>query len=230
VILNAQAFPVITRRFAKQIMDDKFTRLREHMVETQLIPRGIKDQKVLDAFYRVPRHMFVGREVLDQAYEDYPLPIDFGQTISQPYIVALMTESLELKGGERVLDIGTGSGYQTAILAELAAHVYTIERFEKLSQTASTVLNRLGYENISFKVGDGSKGWPEEAPFNGILVAAAAEKVPPALLEQLANEGKMVIPVGDSFSQELLVISKDRQGNISKQKTVGCRFLPLIGE
>ncbi len=211
-------------------MDNDFTSLRQSMVESQLMARGIADKKVLEAFYKVPRHLFVSPEQRFQAYEDHPVPIDFGQTISQPYIVALMTESLELKGDEKVLEIGTGSGYQTAILAELAKHIYTIERFEKLSQTASAVLKKVGYKNISFKVGDGTKGWPEEAPFEGILVAAAADHVPDALVEQLSRNGKMVMPVGDSYGQELLVLSKDSHGNVTKQAIAGCRFLPLVEE
>ncbi len=211
------------------MMDDKFAGHRKKMVETQLISRDIKDQKVLDAFYRVPRHLFVSLEMRSQAYEDYPLPIAHNQTISQPYIVALMTQSLGLKGGEKVLDIGTGSGYQTAILAEIASHVYTVERHRLLSETAAEVLNELGYKNISYKIGDGTKGWPEEAPFEGILVAAAAIRLPEPLLEQLANNSTMIIPVGDLQQQELLSIKKDNEGNISKEKIVGCRFLPLIG-
>ena len=210
--------------------EDSLTRLRQNMVETQLKPRGITDQRVLDAFYKVPRHLFVSPELRYQAYEDHPLPIDRGQTISQPFIVALMTQSLDLKGNETVLDIGTGSGYQTAVLAEMVKHVYTIERFEELSKTASAVLTKLGYENISYKVGDGTKGWPEKAPFEGILVAAAASRMPSLLLEQLSLSSKMVIPVGGSLYQEMLVISKNRQGNIKEQKITDCRFLPLIEE
>jgi protein-L-isoaspartate(D-aspartate) O-methyltransferase len=209
---------------------EQFARLRQNMVETQLMPRGITDQKVLEAFYNVPRHLFVNPELQPEAYNDGPLPIGRAQTISQPYIVALMTESLGLNGNEKILEIGTGSGYQTAILAEIAEHVYTIERFEHLSMKASSLLNSLGYENISYKVGDGSRGWPEEAPFDDILVTAAARRLPEPLLEQLANNSKMVIPVGDTKSQVILVISKDSRGNISKQETVGCRFVPLVEE
>ncbi len=205
-----------------------YSKLRQNMVETQLMRRGITNKKVLDAFYKVPRHLFVSPEQRFKAYEDFPLPIDHNQTISQPYMVALMTEALDLIGDEKVLEIGTGSGYQTAILAEIVEHVYTIERFEKLSQDADKVLKEPGYNNISIKVGDGTKGWPEKAPFGGILVAAAANHIPSLLLEQLAYNSIMVIPVGGSREQELMVISKDRQGNITKQKTLGCRFLPLI--
>jgi len=204
--------------------------LRENMVETQLKPRGITGQRILDAFYRVPRHLFVGPDQRALAYEDHPLPIDKDQTISQPFIVALMTQSLELKGAEKVLEVGTGSGYQTAILAELAGHVYTIERFERLSSKAEAILTELGYDNISYKVGDGSKGWPEEAPFDGIMVTAAAFSPPSRLLDQLAKNGKMVIPVGDRHGQELMVIEKDRFGRLLEHKKGGCRFLPLVEE
>lgn len=178
----------------------------------------------------VPRHLFVNPEMRERAYDDNPLPIASNQTISQPYMVALMTECLELKGGGKVLEVGTGSGYQTAILAELAGHVYTIERHANLSRTAQELLENLTYKNISFRVGDGSKGWPEEAPFKGILVAAASRQIPPSLTDQLSAEGKLVIPVGDTWQQELLVISKDKQGSLRTRKEVGCRFLPLVEE
>jgi len=210
------------------MMGENFEWLRQNMVDNQIKARGITDKKILDAFYKVPRHLFVGPDQRPLAYEDHPLPIDHDQTISQPFIVALMTQALELKGGERVLEIGTGSGYQTAILAELAGHVYTVERFERLSRSASILLSELGYDNISYRVGDGTKGWPEEAPFKGILAAAASEKIPPALLEQLAPGSKLVIPVGDLGGQELIVASKDGRGNISKENLGGCRFLPLV--
>ncbi len=209
-------------------MSDNFQWLRENMVNTQIKARGVNDNKVLAAFRRVPRHMFVGPDQKIQAYEDYPLPIEHDQTISQPYIVALMTEALKLTGEEKVLEIGTGSGYQTAILAEIVKHVYTIERFEKLSRSASILLNKLGYKNISYRVGDGTKGWPEEAPFEGILVAAATADIPPALMEQLAPGSRLVIPVGDSRSQDLLIVSKDERGNLDRENLGGCRFLPLV--
>lgn len=209
-------------------MGKNFSTLRQKMVETQLKPRGIKDNMVLEAFSKVPRHMFVSPKQRSQAYEDHPLPIGSDQTISQPFIVALMTQSLELKGDENVLEVGTGSGYQTAILAELVKHVYSIERFEELSQNASSILQELGYNNISLTVGDGAKGWAEKAPFEGILVTAAAKHIPPLLLNQLSSNGKMVIPVGDFLAQEMLLIHKDEQGNIIKQEIGGCRFVPLI--
>jgi protein-L-isoaspartate(D-aspartate) O-methyltransferase len=209
--------------------EQKYRERRERMVKTQLIPRGIKDQRVLDVFAKVPRHLFVDPVQRHMAYSDHPLPIGLEQTISQPYIVALMTQSLALKGNENVLEIGTGSGYQTAVLAELARHVYTVERLPQLSEKAQNILQELQYNNISFRVGDGTGGWPEKAPFEAILVAAASESVPPALIEQLSLGGRMVIPVGDSPVQDLLLITKNQQG-IEEQNLCGCRFVPLIRE
>lgn len=209
--------------------EQKYRERRERMVKTQLIPRGIKDPRVLDVFAKVPRHLFVDPVQRHMAYSDHPLPIGLEQTISQPYIVALMTQSLALKGNENVLEIGTGSGYQTAVLAELARHVYTVERLPQLSEKAQNILQELQYNNISFRVGDGTGGWPEKAPFEAILVAAASESVPPALIEQLSLGGRMVIPVGDSPVQDLLLITKNQQG-IEEQNLCGCRFVPLIRE
>lgn len=209
--------------------EQKYRERRERMVKTQLIPRGIKDPRVLDVFAKVPRHLFVDPVQRHMAYSDHPLPIGLEQTISQPYIVALMTQSLALKGNENVLEIGTGSGYQTAVLAELARHVYTVERLPQLSEKAQNILQELQYNNISFRVGDGTGGWPEKAPFEAILVAAASESVPPALVEQLSLGGRMVIPVGDSPVQDLLLITKNQQG-IEEQNLCGCRFVPLIRE
>ena len=209
--------------------EQKYRERRERMVKTQLIPRGIKDQRVLDVFAKVPRHLFVDPVQRHMAYRDHPLPIGLEQTISQPYIVALMTQSLALKGDENVLEIGTGSGYQTAVLAELARHVYTVERLPQLSEKAQNILQELQYNNISFRVGDGTGGWPEKAPFEAILVAAASESVPPALVEQLSLGGRMVIPVGDSPMQDLLLLIKNQQC-IEEQNLCGCRFVPLIHE
>lgn len=209
--------------------EQKYRERRERMVKTQLIPRGIKDPRVLDVFAKVPRHLFVDPVQRHMAYRDHPLPIGLEQTISQPYIVALMTQSLALKGDENVLEIGTGSGYQTAVLAELARHVYTVERLPQLSEKAQNILQELQYNNISFRVGDGTGGWPEKAPFEAILVAAASESVPPALVEQLSLGGRMVIPVGDSPVQDLLLLIKNQQC-IEEQNLCGCRFVPLIHE
>ncbi len=212
------------------VKDSFFDRSRESMITDQLKTRGIADEKVLEAFRRVPRHLFVRKKQIIFAYEDYPLPIDQGQTISQPYIVALMTESLELRGDEKVLEIGTGSGYQTAILAELAGHVFSVERFPGLSKNAASVLKNLGYRNISYRVGDGTKGWPEKAPFQRILVAAAAGSIPGPLIKQLDFNGRLVMPVGGPDSQEMIVLTKNSRGEIKKEKMGGCRFLPLVEE
>lgn len=201
---------------------------REKMVNSQIVARGIKDDKVIQAMLKVPRHLFVEEALRDQAYGDFPLPIGKGQTISQPYIVALMTEALELRGKERVLEVGTGSGYQTAILAEIALWVYTIERDPELSGKAKKVLLSLGYKNISFKVGDGSLGWPEAAPFDAIIVTAASPQIPQPLVDQLAEGGRIVIPVGDEFSQVLIKgIKKD--GMLKTQTLEPVRFVRLVG-
>jgi protein-L-isoaspartate(D-aspartate) O-methyltransferase len=207
---------------------DLYRLARERMVETQIKARGLKDERVLKAMLKVPRHLFVDEALRDQAYGDFPLPIGEGQTISQPYIVALMTEALELKGNERVLEIGTGSGYQTAILAELALWVYTIERFPTLLERAKKVLNELGYKNISFKLDDGTLGWKEASPFDAIIVTAASPDIPPPLVEQLAEGGRMVIPVGDEFSQTLIKGVK-RGGKLHTKVLEPVRFVKLVG-
>ncbi|MCC6048342.1 MAG: protein-L-isoaspartate(D-aspartate) O-methyltransferase [Thermodesulfobacterium sp.] len=198
------------------------------MVETQITARGINDERVLKAMLKVPRHLFVDEALRDQAYGDFPLPIGEGQTISQPYIVALMTEALELKGNERVLEIGTGSGYQTAILAELALWVYTIERFPTLLERAKKVLKELGYKNISFKLDDGTLGWKEAAPFDAIIVTAASPDIPPPLVEQLAEGGRIVIPIGDEFSQTLIKGVK-KGGKLHTKALEPVRFVKLVG-
>ncbi len=177
----------------------------------------------------VPRHFFVSEELQDEAYDDNPLPIGEGQTISQPYMVAIMTELLQLEGNERILEIGTGSGYQAAILTRLCRWVYTIERIETLSFKARRVMERCGYDNISYAVSDGTEGWPSEAPFDGIIVTAGAPKVPPVLVDQLALYGKLIIPVGDRFSQTLKRVTKIRSGTRTEDFT-GCRFVDLVGE
>ncbi len=207
---------------------DFFAEKREKMVKEQLIRRGIHDKRVLDAMRKVPRHLFVPADLVEEAYNDYPLPIGYGQTISQPYIVALMTEALELSGDEKTLEIGTGSGYQTAILAELSKEVYTIERIISLLDKAKEVLKNLGYKNIFFKAGDGTLGWPENKPYDAIIVTAGAPKIPQPLLDQLADKGRLVIPVGDRFSQELIKVTKSKEGLI-RENLGGCRFVNLIG-
>ncbi len=207
----------------------EFAQLRERMVATQIASRGIKNKKVLEVMAKVPRHRFVLSEYLDSAYEDHPLPIGEGQTISQPYMVALMTECLGLKGNEKVLEVGTGSGYQAAILAELSKEVYTIERFESLAERAKKVLGDLEYENVKVIVGDGSRGLEEVAPFDGIIVTAGAPILPKRLVDQLAEGGRIVIPVGGSFSQALLLVEK-KKGKVKTESVCGCVFVPLIGE
>lgn len=207
--------------------NNRYHTLRQRMVQEQLIPRGINDERVLEAFRRVPRHRFVTSAELDRAYEDHPLPIGQNQTISQPYIVALMTESLKLQGHEKVLEIGTGSGYQAAILAELVPVVYTVERLPDLIENARRVLDNLGYTNIKYRVGDGTAGWLEESPFDAILVAAAAKTVPEKLTGQLAPGGRLVIPVGNSWFQELVLITREKTG-LRREKLCGCRFVPLL--
>jgi protein-L-isoaspartate(D-aspartate) O-methyltransferase len=206
-----------------------FNMLRRIMVAEQLLPRGIRDKTVLDAFGKVPRHEFVPDELRGSAYNDYPLPIGDRQTISQPYMVALMTESLGLKGGERVLEIGTGSGYQAAILAEIAGEVYSVERFAGLAGAAGALLSRLGYRNFRIKVGDGTLGWDDHAPYDGILVTAGAPGIPESLVGQLKDGGKLVIPVGDRFSQILSVIEKAGR-SVRTREICGCVFVPLVGK
>lgn len=196
----------------------------------RLEAQGITDQKVLEVMRRIPRHLFIPNALWDHAYADHPVPIDRGQTISQPYIVALMTQALQLEKSDRVLEIGTGSGYQTAILAELAKHVYTIERFPELSEKAKKLLTEAGYTNISFLVGDGTLGWPEEAPFDKIIVTAAAPEVPKALVEQLSERGRLVIPVGGRQVQTLLALTKEEGGKLRREELCACSFLPLVGK
>ncbi len=208
---------------------DIYQKARERMVETQIAARGIKDPRVLAAMRKVPRHLFVDEALKDQAYGDYPLPIGEGQTISQPYIVALMTEALELKGPEKVLEVGTGSGYQAAILAELARWVYSIERYPSLAHRAKRILEKLGYNNVIIKVGDGTKGWPEAAPFDAIIVTAAGPKIPEPLIEQLKDGGRLVMPVGDEWSQYLIKVTK-KGDKLYKENLGAVRFVKLVGE
>jgi len=211
------------------VPQDIYAIARERMVREQIETRGIKDPRVLAVMRKIPRHLFVDKALWSQAYNDYPLPIGEGQTISQPYIVALMTASLELKGTEKVLEIGTGSGYQTAILAELAQSVFTLERSRTLMERAKSTLDHLGYFNVAYKVGDGTIGWPELAPFQAIIVTAAAPDVPFPYIEQLDKGGRLVIPVGDRSGQMLYKITKLTDGTLQKEGLCGCRFVPLIG-
>jgi protein-L-isoaspartate(D-aspartate) O-methyltransferase len=205
-----------------------YTQRRWEMIETQIISRGIRDSKLIRAILKIPRHRFVPENLRDIAYGDNPLPIGVEQTISQPYIVALMTELLKLNNGEKVLEVGTGSGYQTAILADMGCEVYTIEIIEPLSEKAQQVLKSLGYQNIHYKIGDGYRGWPEFAPFDAIIVTAAPDHMPQSLIEQLKINGRMVIPVGAQY-QELLLIKKTNKGTDMKTVTP-VRFVPMTGE
>ncbi|OEU52635.1 MAG: protein-L-isoaspartate O-methyltransferase [Desulfobacterales bacterium C00003060] len=207
----------------------KYKRLREKMVKTQIEARGIQDPRVLEAMRKTPRHLFVGEALQDQAYGDFPLPIGKDQTISQPYIVAEMTQALELTKGDRVLELGTGSGYQTAILAELAFRVYTIERLRELFINARKLLDQLGYHNVVAKCSDGTLGWPDESPFDAIIVTAGAPEAPEKLVQQLTIGGRMVIPVGNRFSQKLLKMCRHEDG-IHQTDLGGCRFVKLIGK
>jgi protein-L-isoaspartate(D-aspartate) O-methyltransferase len=207
----------------------KYKRLREEMVEKQIEGRGISDPSVLSAFRQVPRHLFVSEALMDQAYSDFPLPIGEQQTISQPYIVAEMTQALEISPEDRVLEIGTGSGYQAAILSQLAFRVYTIERIHSLYIKARKVFDQLGYHNIVTRYSDGSTGWKDESPFDGIIVTAGAPEIPEILINQLKIGGSLVIPTGNQYSQDLIKLVRTSKG-VHKFNLGGCRFVKLVGE
>ena len=223
LLLLLVGLAVISTSPAQDLME----RLRERMVKTQIENRGIKDPAVLEAMRKVERHQFVPESYASRAYSDHPLPIGEGQTISQPYIVALMTEVLNLKKSDKVLEIGTGSGYQAAILGELCDSIYTIEIVEVLGKRAANLLNILGYENIDVKVGDGYKGWPEHAPFDAIIVTCSPTQIPQPLQDQLAEGGRMVIPVGKRDAQELVLLTK-REGKLQQNHIIPVRFVPMV--
>ncbi len=206
-----------------------FPKARLRMVEEQLISRDIRNPKVIAAMKKIPRHLFVEEALQSQAYSDHPLPIGEKQTISQPYMVALMTEALELTGKEKVLEIGAGSGYQTAILAEIARKVFSIERIRSLAINARKLLYELGYLNVEIKFSDGTNGWVEESPFDAIIVTAGAPDIPQPLIEQLTTGGRLVIPVGDPSIQELIRVRK-KEEKIEREDLGGCRFVKLIGK
>lgn len=206
-----------------------FDILKDTMIKNQVIARGIEDKFVLKAMAKVPRHKFVPQDLIDNSYDDCPLPIGEGQTISQPFMVALMTQLLDLKNTERVLEIGTGSGYQTAILAEIAKEIYSIERFQNLAQTSKKILNLLGYKNIQIKVGDGTLGWEEFAPYDKIIITAASPDIPQPLISQLKENGRMVIPLNNGFNQTLTVIEKQKEG-LKHSEICSCVFVPLVGK
>lgn len=211
--------------------EESFAAMRKSMVDRQIIRRGVKDKDVLEAMMSVPRHLFVPENNISHAYDDSPLPIGYGQTISQPYIVAYMTEALNLDEDSIVLEVGTGSGYQAAILSVLVKKVYTIEIIGELSESASDRLQKLGYDNVEVKNDDGYYGWQKHAPFDAIIVTAAAGHIPPPLIEQLNNNGRMIIPVGGSFmTQNLVLIKKDGQGKITTRNVMPVMFVPLTGK
>ena len=210
-------------------MKNEASRLREMMVTRQLEPRGITNRRVLEAFLDVPRDEFVPGVDLTESYGDHPIPIGEGQTISQPYMVAVMTQCLKLTGEEKVLEIGTGSGYQAAILSRLARTVYSVERIESIARRTDELLRRKNYDNINIKVGDGTLGWPEYGPYDGIIVTAGSPGIPSPLVEQLAEGGRLVIPAGSGYSQRLLVLTR-RGDEIIQRDEGGCVFVPLIGE
>lgn len=207
----------------------KYERLRREMVEKQIVERGIRDANVLAALREVPRHLFVGEALMDQAYNDFPLPIGEQQTISQPYIVAEMTQALHLGKEDRVLEIGTGSGYQAAILAQIAYRVYTIERIHSLYIKARKLFDQLGYHNIVTRYSDGTSGWKDESPFDAIMVTAGAPDIPATLVNQLAIGGRLVIPVGNQYTQELVQLVREQHG-VRRTNLGGCRFVKLVGE
>ncbi len=218
-----------TEQPARQTEKEQFALARHQMVQRDLRGRDITDKRVLDVMGRVPRHRFVPAELANEAYDDHPLPIGKGQTISQPYIVALMTQLVGCKPGSRALDIGTGSGYQAAVLAELCKEVYSIEIVRPLADTARKRLAELGYKNIEVRSGDGYRGWPKHAPFDVIIVAAAPDHVPQPLIDQLAPGGRLVIPVG-RFFQELLLIEKQKDGTVRRKSVTAVSFVPMTGE
>ena len=201
---------------------------REHMVKRQIKARGIRDLRVLDAMQRVPRHLFVPEQQRSQAYIDSPLPIGQGQTISQPYIVAYMTEQLMLDGSEKVLEIGTGSGYQAAVLGELAREVYSVEIIPDLGNRARSTLSELGYDNIHICIGDGFQGWEEHAPYDAVIVTAAPENIPSALIDQLAEGGRMIIPVGPTGGIQELVLGVKEKGTFTRKDVLSVRFVPMV--
>lgn len=211
-------------------MFNEYTSKRQRMIETQLLPRGIKDPRVIAAMRKVPRHLFLDEALWPEAYEDHPVPIGEKQTISQPFIVAIMTEALKLSGTEKILEIGTGSGYQAAVLAELAEQVYSMERLPSIAKRARRILDELKYANIVITIGDGTLGWKEHSPYDGIIVTASSPYPPKTLLEQLKVGGRLIIPIGDEFTQDLTLYIRDSDKDYSKESYGGCRFVKLIGE
>lgn len=210
--------------------EDIYKQRRQVMVEKDIKARGISDAKVLQAMGKVPRHLLVDEYIRDRVYEDYPLPIGEGQTISQPYVVALMTESLKLKPGDKVLEIGTGSGYQAVILAEIVKDVYTIEIRRGLAEKAEKRLNELGYKNIRIKYGDGYFGWEEQAPFDAIIITASANHIPPPLIKQLKEGGRLIIPLGSTVYYQTLTLATKIKGDLDLEQITSVAFVPMVGE
>lgn len=228
IFLILAAFPAFI--MAEELEDTpKYREARKKMVSSQIRLRGVFDKNVLSAMIEVPRHSFVPKKLISQAYEDHPVPIGQGQTISQPYVVALMTESLKLKGGERVLEIGTGSGYQAAILAKIAKDVYSIEIKERLYKKASEVLQSMGFTNVKTRHGDGYFGWAEAAPFDCIMITAAVDHIPPPLLKQLKKGGRLILPLGNPFSYQNLSLVTKFDNNYSVRQITGVLFVPMTG-
>lgn len=227
LIILSSSFPVFARE--KQSDQTRFKKLRKKMVQEQIKARGVKNQQVLDAMLAVPRHRFVPEDYISHAYENRPLPIGLGQTISQPYTVAFMTELLSLEKDDKVLEVGTGSGYQAAVCAQIVENVYTVEILEKLGKEARKRLENLGYKNIQIKIADGYYGWEEHAPYDAIIVTCAAEHVPPPLIKQLKEDGRMCIPVGSFLTQNLMLIKKE-DGKVVSENVLPVMFVPMLGE
>jgi protein-L-isoaspartate(D-aspartate) O-methyltransferase len=232
-LLFRAILPVITLLAATMAFggeENRFTGLRHEMVDRQIRARGVKDPRVLGAVEKVPRHLFVPAPLKHAAYGDHPLPIGEGQTISQPYIVAFMTEALDLKPDDKVLEIGTGSGYQAAVLAELVQEVYTIEIVEELGRRAQGLLEQMGYRNVHVRIGDGYRGWPEEAPFDAIMVTAAPDEIPERLVSQLKEGGRLVLPVGKSGGVQELILGRKVGGRLKTETLMAVRFVPMVKE
>lgn len=227
--LNVFLFLLLLMTFSEQA-DDAYHARRQLMVKRDIAGRGISDRAVLKAMRKVPRHLMVPRDLRSRAYADHPLPIAEGQTISQPYVVALMTEALQLKSSDRVLEIGTGSGYQAAVLAEIVSQVYSVEIRKKLANSAQKTLTELGYKNIQVKYGDGYFGWEEHAPFDAIIITAAANHIPPPLIKQLKEGGTLILPLGSTVYYQMLTLVTKNEGKVSIRQTDSVRFVPMTGE
>lgn len=230
IVISIFFFGVSYSPATKNVSDSDMTGQRNSMVNEQLVRRGIEDKIVLEAMRKILRHRFVDKSLRHMAYSDRPLPIDEGQTISQPYVVAMMTEALALKASDRVLEIGTGSGYQAAVLAEIVKEVYTIEVRKKLAEKVEKFLDELGYENIKTKYADGYFGWQEYAPFDAIIITASANHIPPPLIKQLKEGGRLIIPLGRTVYRQTLILATKKDGKLDVEQMGGVRFVPMVGE